>query len=382
MRNLLRLNRLVIKSCFCFLNCLFLIPRITVRYIVFKLSFILPIKTKLMVLFDCSQCPPSYDAVGFFIAAELRRRKEKCDTISVIFRYSPEVKHAIYDGTVVDDDWYLWRFNNIVLQVMNLFPQVSSYRVFRTKWQMDIRLLGIWPIFPYHPISLKRIPYNDFHRQIFSELPFVSEPCGITVPIAAKRYVNDWVDHHVKDKKLITVTLRNSPFCPKRNSKIQEWARFAKSIDQDSYYLVFIMDTDTVMKGYPEELRGFPFFDPACWNLSIRAAIYEEAYLNLFTSGGPFTLCVYNYVSRFIYFKVVVRDEPTASEAIAKSLGFEKNQNMPWVTPYQKVVWDDDDFPVIAREFIAMCAEIEKDKGTRSIENLSNESTSRTLSTR
>ena len=186
---------------------------------------------------------------------------------------------------------------------------------------------------------------------------FVLRPCSMKTSAAARRYVSDWIKTHVQNKKLIVITIRSSLLSTKRNSNFHEWGKFAASCDPHIYHTVFIMDTDAISRGYPNDLN---VFEGASWNLGIRAAVYEAAYLNLMTAGGPYTLCTLNKKCRCLLFKIMIEDEPTASRAAMERQGFTPNKNPDWATPFQKFVWGNDDFPTIKKEFDLMCEKIER----------------------
>ena len=194
-------------------------------------------------------------------------------------------------------------------------------------------------------------------RTTLQALNSAQKPWGLQAKSAALTFIDQWIDQKCKNRNLIVITLRNSPNCPKRNSTIAEWGKFAKSCDLSSYFIVFALDTDTVLRGVPKELESFTLFDAACWNLDIRMALYQRAYLNLFTSGGPPFLCILNDQCRYLYFKILA-DEPAARKSDIVAQGFLIGHTPSWTSPFQKWIWEEDSFEVIKKEFDQMCKKI------------------------
>lgn len=95
------------------------------------------------------------------------------------------------------------------------------------------------------------------------------------------------------------------------------------------------------------------------WNLELRAALYERAYLNLFVNNGPSYLSFFNKRSRCLDFKMVTPGCGATTERFFRSIGIEPRSQLPVFTPFQRLVWEDDRLEVIQREFQAMCRRIE-----------------------
>ena len=88
-------------------------------------------------------------------------------------------------------------------------------------------------------------------------------------------------------------------------------------------------------------------------------ALYERAYLNLGVNSGPMGLCWLNARSRDLTFKIITA-APQTTKASMRHYGFEIGKSLPFATPYQRWVWENDDLDVIEREFAAMAARIDR----------------------
>lgn len=147
---------------------------------------------------------------------------------------------------------------------------------------------------------------------------------------------------------------------PARNSNHGAWLAFARRLDRTRYLAVFVPDTSQTLDGLPPEFGEFPVFSEAAWNIGLRMGLYEQAYLNLGVNNGPMGLCWLNERTRYITFKMLTESVPQTTAEYVASHGFELGASLPFATPYQRWVWEDDDLPVIEREFAAMVNRIEQ----------------------
>lgn len=302
-------------------------------------------------------CSPGFDALWLLMEAELKRRKNKLNATHVVF--NTRSKHCSNPYDNLTDATYHWRLHNMIVPFLALFPAIKSYTIINSKLLAGFHIRGSKYVYPHHPFAEHACDVCEVHKNLCDGLPSLPGNWGIQVQPKAMEYVGRWMKTYVKDRKLIVVTLRYSPDFPLRNSRVEEWARFAASCDWSEYCVAFVMDTETQMDGYPPVLKDYLFCDAASWNVHIRAALYEAAYLNLTINSGPSTLCFFNPKCRFIQFKVTVKGEPRASEELLESFGFKQNKNLTWATPLQKLVWEDDTFEVIQREFRHMVSKIQ-----------------------
>jgi hypothetical protein len=179
-------------------------------------------------------------------------------------------------------------------------------------------------------------------------------------PTQGLRYVKRWADARLKNRRLITITLRDYEFMKERNSNVSAWVDFAQRLDSTRFFPVFILDTEGTLDPLPKEFKDFEIFREASWNVPLRMSLYETSYLNLGVNNGPMFMCALNRRTRLLIFKLITASVPQATEELIASLGFEIGGQLPFSTPFQKLVWENDTLPIIEREFHAMVAIIEK----------------------
>jgi hypothetical protein len=146
---------------------------------------------------------------------------------------------------------------------------------------------------------------------------------------------------------------------PARNSQIAEWVSFAETVDPSRFFVVFVPDTNQTLN-LPTEIDGHTVFGEAAWNLSLRMALYERAFINLGVNNGPMGLCWLNARTRYITLRMRTEAVPQTTLAYISSLGFEPYRSLPFATRFQKLLWDEPDtVDVIRREFNLMTMALE-----------------------
>lgn len=316
-------------------------------------------KDVLNVYYDLDLYPISYDVAYFLVAADIRRRQLGLSKLHVIFtRFSGEEygDFAVGTNNVIDTHSRDWRFRNIAVALPALLPNASGVAVCVNRAQAREWLARSYHLFPSMASSLwRREDLPAIYREVVSSLR-LEEGNGLRAPQQALRYVRQWIDRRVGDRRLVVITLRQYQVDPERNSDLDAWTAFARSLDPAVYAPVFIPDTDHVFDISRDALDEFLVFEPAAWNVELRMAIYEQAYMNLMVNTGTGMLCALNARCSYIMFKLLVPNVHLASEATIRNQGFAPGQSPRFALPHQKWVWETDSFDIIRREFDAMCA--------------------------
>ncbi|TMI82270.1 MAG: hypothetical protein E6H04_05070 [Bacillati bacterium ANGP1] len=163
----------------------------------------------------------------------------------------------------------------------------------------------------------------------------------------------------VNGRRVISVTLRDYDFMTARNSNLGAWTAFARRLDPEKFVPVFVLDTARTLDPLPANLEGFEVFREPSWNVGLRMALYELSYLNLGVNNGPLFLAAMNERARLLIFKIITSTVPQTTEEFMRQEGFQIGAQLPFATPFQRLVWEDDTLEVIEREFKAMVARIE-----------------------
>ncbi|HZT51890.1 MAG TPA: hypothetical protein VFA22_08155 [Stellaceae bacterium] len=311
------------------------------------------------LFYDLDECPITYDFVTFLVQAEAMRRQAGLARLAVVFvegrkdGLRPEMR--AYEEAI-DLESRRWRLHNICIPLTTLLPACRSYAVLPRAQAAAVHRLcgerflpaGYSPAFPLPPQGreVTRLAAEGHELKLLASPP------------RALAYVESWLASRRAGRKLVTITLRQSPFMPQRNSNLPAWSAFARSLDPRAFFVVIVPDTDSALTPLPEGLADFTAFTAACWNIGLRSALYESAWLNLGSSGGPLALCWFNPKARYIMFKIVVDDVPQATARFLEERGYVVGAPPPFLGPYQEWVWEADDLAVIERAFARMAARL------------------------
>jgi len=154
-------------------------------------------------------------------------------------------------------------------------------------------------------------------------------------------------------KPPVTITLRESPHWPHRNSRSYDWLRFAQEIRSRGERVIFVRDTakaDDII----DSCETCPI---ASKDILARAALYELAKANLFVANGPCELAKFSDRPYLIFIHV----EPDGSaykantpKFVREGIGIEVGDQLPWSAPNQRLIWLDDTYNNISTAWRAL----------------------------
>jgi hypothetical protein len=314
----------------------------------------------LQFVFDLSVAPITFDFVSYLAGAELERRLRGFSGLTLIIvpggndgvRTEPEDYDAAVDAAARRS-----RVRNIILPVLSFLPSVRGYVVCGTRAQASSLVSpdpahvypdGWRPSMPRQP--LKRIVHEHAARgvPVFPMLKATDR---------ARHFVAEFLDREAAGRLPIVITLRNYDFSPTRNSRNEDWLAFADRVDRRRYAPIFIHDTETAMRPPPVDLGAHIVCEAATWNLEIRMALYEAAWLNMALMHGPLELAWYNEKSRYVLFISLGAAEQNSALSVREN-GHVVGESLGFAKPTQKIVWKPDSLDRIEREFLAMEAAI------------------------
>jgi len=320
----------------------------------------------LYAFYDFAISPVTFDLVLFLVLAESERQRLNCNSLHIVFVPGPNdgfspVEINIYRKLGQDDcdiDSMRWRLRNIMLPLCWLIPSCRGITICTSLEEAQIMQTSVAQyIFPRgYSVQFPKESYSLF------ELSKKNVSGCIRARPQAKRFINKWIDQRdIDNRKVITITLRCSPYQKERNSNIKPWSKLIQDLDSTIYYPIIVKDTWTAFKSLSSELNGFCVFKEACWNIELRVALYELSYLNLSVSCGPMVLCVFDSLTRYLMFKMA-KPSQINLRRFFRSEDLEPDSQYNHATPFQRIVWKDDTYPVIQEEFEKMCRKIEKEE--------------------
>ena len=311
----------------------------------------------LYAFYDLGVAPITFDFLWFLVGAELERQRRGLASIQAVIVPGPR------DGLRREDPGYdkavapsarRERIAGILLPACDLLRSVTAVTVATSRDEAaNLVELARERVYParYEP-ALPIYPNSSGPLRAARE---AGAKIGVLRATAADlAAVDRWLAAEKIAAPPVTITVRDYEYMPERNSNYAAWTAFARRLDPARYPIVFVPDANRCGKDLPPVLSEFRVYNDAASVLGLRMALYERAYINLGVNNGPMGLCWLDERTRYITFKILTQTAPQATPEYMRHLGFEIGSSLPGGMPWQKWVWENDELPVIEREFAAM----------------------------
>lgn len=315
----------------------------------------------LHAFYDLTIYPGTFDFGYFLMAAEIERQKAKLGSVHVhIVRPGRDAASRLPGGfdAIVDGNARDWRISNILIPMLTLFPSVGGYSVLPDRIAASALRVHLSHVYPRH-LQRNTVPIYSAYQEVNRELARTPAALRPRATAEGLRFVQQWIDAHVQGRKLITITLRQYEFMSRRNSNIEAWSTFAKELVQEGYFPVVVPDTANALGSPSPEFAGITMFPVAALHLPLRMALYESAYLNFATTGGPSVLLLLSDRCRCILLKLLVPGVELCSIEHLTEIGFAIGEDPTHLANYQHISWESDELSTIRHEFGVMIARIE-----------------------
>ncbi len=320
-------------------------------------------REKVMYAFyDLQLSPVTFDIATFLVVAGSHCIEKGCKEMVVVFvpgsneGFRPDPPHMDMRYSA---DGKRWRLRHVLEASSWLSPFCRGTMVCRKRGEAMTLYAsaGRAHVFPeaYHPLY----PVAEYliGHLIQRHGKGYSLPSIAPTPHALKR-VDTWLDAHAGGRRAVTLTLREAAYVRERNSNLAAWVSFARWLDKDRFVPVFLRDEETVMERVPAELAGFPSFNEGIWNVDLRTALYERAYMNLLVSNGPAVLSFFNQNARTLTFKPETPNWYATSLDFYRGNHWEPGTDLPSTDSRRhKWIWKEDEFEVLVEAFQAACAQ-------------------------
>jgi len=144
------------------------------------------------------------------------------------------------------------------------------------------------------------------------------------------------------------ITIRQNPAVPEKNCDIGEWLGAASTLMAEGHDVVMVPDTATAAGRLPQ---GFRWCREAAIDLSVRAALYQEAACSLSMGVGPMHIAMHMRATRYVCF--VKHRSPLVErpEDYERKWGLKWGQQLPFAGPGQIIEYRQDDEDVIVEAF-------------------------------
>jgi hypothetical protein len=318
-------------------------------------------------IYDADKNPISFDVAFFLQAAEIFTKLSGANDLVVSIAWPTDISDIPglpkRYNQAVDADAKAFRIFHIAVQLAQL---VTNNVVFQIKDRKYVK--AATELTKGARIVTFPDPNNTHHSiyyRLVNENPDLMT--GFSASQAAHRYVAGWLRTLSGPSKILCITLRQYAYDPQRNSNLPAWEEFLRRIDPGEFSIVVVPDTDCFADGKVPFGGKYPLFTPACFDVDLRFALYEAAYLNMFVNNGPGTAATLSRKIRYLMFKLIVPGVVHCSEESLRQLGFEPGKNPTYAGEFQKWVWADDEAEILWSEFCAMNEQIARLEGARPV---------------
>lgn len=268
-----------------------------------------PTITADFVKYDLTSDPICFDFVPWMVTAEMRRRQEGAPgPLKVAF-----VRHPGSLAPVTDQKWQF--FLNVIRPSMELFGAVEDAAAANGRHE---EYCGLREIALMHKGGI--------------EVP------KIKVPEPAMQAIRN----RLGNRNPVTLTLREGPSYQHRNSDVEEWDKLAQWFSREGEDVIVVRDTARAS----EPFGPFEICPEASQNLHMRAALYEQSKCNLFVTNGPWGLAYFGS-KPWLTFATITDDQPEGfnrPEWWGRYMGLNEDKQLPWATPQQRIVYENDKF--------------------------------------
>lgn len=301
-------------------------------------------KDTFIAFYDLESGCNSFNFYIFLTRALIERTKYSFSNLHIVF-VPPNINGYPTGWTLFDQDQYESRLNQLLVPLALGFSESAGVTVL-SKREEALRFFencGKINCFPenYHPEHNSFMPVGLKHTEslVSPLIPRTDQ---------ALKWVSEWKSKIIsKKQKLICINLRNTGYQSERESNLENWIRFARSLDEEKYKVVFIPDTNNCLS-YDTRLHQYEVVPSASINIELRFAIYRNSHVVLGVNTGPLTLCHCNNIPCIIYnpcMATVGWDTFEEQEFLPGTEGqFQKS-------PHIKVIWEKDHEEVLKDSF-------------------------------
>jgi hypothetical protein len=301
-----------------------------------------------VAFYDLEICPATFNLAEFLVAAEVEAKrlgKEGFILVLVPSKGDDALAWKEFDS-VVDAASRQWRMHNMLVPLAALSPACKGTHVLARRAEVA-RFLGAGPVFPplYDGVNLRSLDTGAFYREV--NRPGLFE--GLRAPQQGRRYLEAWKAARGVARPIVTITIREFGFDPARNSNLGAWAEFARVLEARGYCPVIVPDTEAAFSR--QHFDEAHLFRECAWNLGLRAALYESAFVNFFVPNGCFVLVLFSTTCSYIGMNFLPAGSIVTTAAAYAQIGHTIGENYKFAQPRQRLCFREDSLANIVAEF-------------------------------
>jgi len=296
-------------------------------------------------IYDLAICDITYN-FGIFLAAlefEAKARKKKGYVVVLVPPFAQGSKNSHWGeyNSKISDESISWRFDNLLLPLISLSPYCTGYYLLPNRSDV-VGVISNRDIYPdlYDGTNLRKVDLNIF---LFETLTEPNQITGLRAPRQGITYVENWLKFKKIDRPIVSVTLRNSPFDPARNSNLKEWSKFVSFLKSQGYCPIVIPDTDDSFNN-THPFSDSDYFRECAWNLGLRISLYEVASFNFFGNNGCVVLGMFNPRVRYILTNGLPKNSLSVNKEVLSRSGMGTPERYRFSTSGQHLDYEEDNF--------------------------------------
>jgi hypothetical protein len=240
---------------------------------------------RLLFVYDTLVNPVTFDFMYYMYYADCMRRRMGKRYIDILFVNRADLAQSREENYVaaIGDDNIYWRISNLLVPMTRLYEAVGRVCIVDKDMAFEIAE-GYSTIHPqgysYSTPKTAAIRLDD---------PGYEYGQALTVSKTAQQIIEAYIPSSDK-RRIVTITLRTYDYIPVRNSSVASWVAFARTLDPTRFRVIFVPDASKQGVQTFHEIKEFETFDFVCWNIELRAALYQRAWMNMGIVCGPLTL--------------------------------------------------------------------------------------------
>lgn len=312
---------------------------------------------KILVICDFSDVPLALgDVMCLLWNADVFRKAKEVDKMDIAFVWHRG--DAAFNLDYIDEESFEYFFYNLAVEATRLFSSIGGIFTFSNRWDFhsffdyaEDKYRHIYPEdYDYmYPIEHREDrPACYWYSTFSSQVEENNELLTLEVPKRALELCDSWLNRFVYPEIPITITLREcEPVC--RTNNIEEWQKIIDHYSEENIKFIVLRDY-AKLYDYPVLFgNNVLYWDSPVLSTTLRAALYQQAKLNLFVLSGSNMLAHLNNKVNYIVFRfhTVGGSGVSSKNHIKKIFMVKEPDNFIGATKYQKIVWEPDTFEVM-----------------------------------
>lgn len=240
---------------------------------------------RLLFVYDTLLNPVTFDFLHYLYFADWLRRRSGYTQLDLLLVYRSRLevsREESYIAAVGADNIY-WRLTNLIVPLSRLFSSVGRIYVVDEQQAFELakNYRNVHPEgYSYSSPKSAVVKLNDPDLTFFPAL---------TVSDTARKIIEAYFPAS-DARRIVTITLRSYDYIAVRNSDIASWVAFASQLDSTKFRVVFVPDASAGGVATFADIGNFEIFDSACWNIELRAGLYQRAWINMGVACGPLAI--------------------------------------------------------------------------------------------